>query len=176
ELIPDLAGRGLLARFEEVLTSGSVHVLAPAFHHYLLPCRPQTPSPRFAQMQQRVTLGPLREDGKVVGVMVAVEDVTARLDAERELSLALQSPDLETRQQAARSIEAGADGDPRDVLRETLGHDDWRVRRAGVTGLARAADPSLVADLIDALREQHRDFGVLSSALRLLAMIDLDVT
>ncbi len=175
ELIPDLDGRGLLARFEEVLTSGSVHVLAPAFHHYLLACLPRTPSPRFAQMQQRVTLGPLREDGKVVGVMVAVEDVTARLDAERELSLALQSPDLEVRQQAARSI-AGADADPRDALRETLGHEDWRVRRAGVTGLARAADPALVADLIDALREQHRDFGVLSSALKLLAIIDVDVT
>jgi len=176
ELIPDLEGRGLLARFEEVLTSGSVHILAPAFHHYLLPCPPRTPSPRFAQMQQRVTLGPLREDGTVVGVMVAVEDVTPRLDAERELSLALQSPDLEIRQQAARSIEAGADVDPRDALRETLGHEDWRVRRLGVTGLARSADPELVADLIDALREQHRDFGVLSSALRLLAIVDVDVT
>src|SRR4029450_12390328 len=134
ELIPDLDGRGRPGRFEGVLTSGSVHVLAPAFHHYLLPCLPRTPSPRFAQMQQRVTLGPLRENGKVVGVMVAVEDVTARLDAERELSLALQSPDLEVRQQAARSIEAGAGVDPRDALRETLGHEDWRGGRRGGGG------------------------------------------
>ena len=44
-------------------------------------------------MQQRVTIGPLREDERIVGVIVAVEDVTARLDAERELALALQSTD-----------------------------------------------------------------------------------
>ena len=176
DLIPDLEARALLARFEDVLQSGAVHVLAPAFHHYLLPCSPRAASPRFARMQQRVTLGPLREEGRVVGVMVAIEDVTRRLDAEHELALALQSPDLEIRQEAVRSLEAQAGAPPRDDLRATLGHEDWRVRRVGVAGLADSADASLVTDLIDALREQHRDFSVLSSALKLLAIVDLDVT
>jgi HEAT repeat protein len=176
ELIPDLAARGLLARFEDVVTAGAVHVLAPAFHHYLLKCPPRLSSARFTEMQQRVTLGPLREEDKVVGVMVAVEDVTPRLDAERDLALALQSTDLEVRREAARSIEAGAEPLSADGLRAALGHDDWRVRRVGVKGLAAAADPALVDRLIDALREQHRDFGVLSSALKLLAIIDVDVT
>ena len=55
-------------------------MLAPAFHHYLIPCAPASPSPHFDRMQQRVTLGALREESAIVGVMVTVEDVTARLD------------------------------------------------------------------------------------------------
>src|SRR5687767_868019 len=38
ELLPDIDARGLLQRFHEVLTTGTVHVLAPAFHHYLIEC------------------------------------------------------------------------------------------------------------------------------------------
>src|SRR5688572_30419994 len=46
----------------EVLERGTPRVLAPAFHHYLFPCAPSSPSPHFAQMQQRVTVAPLRAD------------------------------------------------------------------------------------------------------------------
>ena len=56
ELIPSLAGRGLLDRFRTVLETGQVQVLAPTFHRYLFPSEPQAPSARFEHMQQRVTL------------------------------------------------------------------------------------------------------------------------
>ena len=91
EVVPDIVRRGLLPRFQEVLASGAVHVLAPALHHYLIPCPPRTPSAHFTRMQQRVTIGPLREGDDVVGTMVTVQDVTARLDAERSLAAALRS-------------------------------------------------------------------------------------
>ena len=40
ELIPDLEQRGLLERFERVITQGVVEIMAPAFHQYLIPCPP----------------------------------------------------------------------------------------------------------------------------------------
>jgi HEAT repeat protein len=145
EVVPDLRARGLLQRFEQVLASAEVQVLAPAFHHYLVPCPPSQPSPNFDRMQQRVTLGPLREGDRTVGVMATVEDVTARIDRERELAAALRA-------------------------------DDWKLRREAVEDLTRIASPDMLVSLISALRTEHRDFNVLSSALQLLGATDMDVT
>ena len=97
ELIPSLATRGLLDRFTAVIETGQVQVLAPAFHHYLFPAEPQAPSTHFEHMQQRVTLGPLAEGDRIVGVMATVEDVTARLEAERSLADALRADDPSAR-------------------------------------------------------------------------------
>ena len=144
-VIPDLANRGLLQRVEQVLASGEVQVLAPAFHHYLVPCPPRTPSAHFDRMQQRVTLGPLREGERIVGVMATVEDVTARIDRERDLAAGLRA-------------------------------DDWKVRRSAVRGLTRDAHPEMLVSLLAALRTEHRDFNVLSSALQLLGGSDVDLT
>src|SRR5918998_3627457 len=60
-LLPDLEQRGLLKRFQRSLNEGVVEVLAPAFHQYLIPCAPITPTKHFDTMQQRVTIAPLRE-------------------------------------------------------------------------------------------------------------------
>jgi HEAT repeat protein len=176
DVVPSIAARGLLDRFRDVLSSGCVHVLAPAFHEYLIPCRPPRPSAHFAQMQQRVTLGPLREGQQIVGVMVTLEDVTERLDAERELARALQDPDAATREAAAaRLAKAEHLEDPR-AFASALRDDDWRVRRAAVEGLTRHADRETLAHLLTVLRTEHRDFNVLSSALQLFAASDVDVT
>ena len=145
EVVPSLVSRGLLERFAQVVASGEVQVLAPAFHHYLVPCAPRQPSPNFDRMQQRATLGPLREDDQIVGVMATVEDVTARIDRERELAPSLRA-------------------------------DDWKVRRSAVEELSREARPEMLASLVNALRSEHRNFNVLSSALQLLSASDVDVT
>ena len=138
ELVPDLAARGLLARFEQVLASGEVQVLAPAFHHYLIPCAPAAPSAHFDRMQQRVTLGALREHTRIVGVMATIEDVTARLDGERALAEALRSPDPAVREAAAQQIAAAEAIEEPRVFEPALRDDNWRVRRAAVDGLSRA--------------------------------------
>ena len=75
---------GCCAYFHEVLATGAVQVLAPAFHHYLIPCPPRVAVAAFDRMQQRVAIGALREDDRIVGAMVTIEDVTARLEAERD--------------------------------------------------------------------------------------------
>src|SRR5215203_5266592 len=74
-LVPDLEKRGLMNRFQRALNDGVVEVLAPAFHHYLIPCAPVTTSTNFETMQQRVTIAPLRDDESVGGLIVTVEDV-----------------------------------------------------------------------------------------------------
>ena len=145
EVVPDLEARGLLTRFEQVLASGEVQVLAPVFHHYLLPCAPAEPSAHFDRMQQRVTLGPLKDGDRITGVMVAIEDVTARMERERTLAASLRA-------------------------------DDWQARRAAVADLAPQADGDLLHAIVDALRLEHRDFNLLSSALQLLSASDVDVT
>lgn len=169
---PDLEARRLLERFRRVVDHGVVETLAPAFHHYLIPCPPRAPSPRFAQMQQRVTLAPLREDMRVIGVIVTIEDVTARLDRERELAEALASPDEAARLRAAEAL--AVEGESPAALMPALGDDSWRVRRAAADGLARRAGDDTVTELLRTLRSQHDNLSVLNSALQVLAMSDVD--
>ena len=51
-VVPSIAERGLVGRFEQVLRTGQVQVLAPAFHRYLIPCAPRTPSEHFDHMER----------------------------------------------------------------------------------------------------------------------------
>ena len=176
EVVPDLDGRGLLASFSRVLETGEARVLAPAFHHYLIACPPRTPSVHFSVMQQLVTLGPLREQERVVGVIATIEDVTGRLDAERTLADELRSGDPEVRQRALARVEAAGASGPHDAIVELLGNDSWQVRRGAIDGLSRQAPDRLITSLVEALRDEHQNFNVLSSALQLLSMIAVDVT
>ena len=64
-VLPDLEQRGLLPSFERSLKDGVVEILAPAFHHYLIPCAPLTPATYFDKMQQRVTIAPLRDEDSI---------------------------------------------------------------------------------------------------------------
>src|SRR5688572_25255559 len=74
-LLPDLEERRLLKRFQRSLNQGVVEMLAPAFHHYLIPCAPVSPAKHFDKMQQLVTIAPLRDDRSIAGLIVTVEDV-----------------------------------------------------------------------------------------------------
>lgn len=168
ELIPDLGTRGLLSAFENVLTRGMVEVLAPALHHYLIACPSPDHIPGFACMQQHVTLGPLRADGRIVGVVVTVEDVTARVAHERQLAAQLQESPREVVRSTAGSSQQ------LDALTRLMAQDDWRLRRATVTTLAQHGD-QIVESLVRTLRTQHHNLAVLSSALDLLAISDIDV-
>lgn len=143
--------------FVEVIESGTPRVLAPAFHRFLIPCPPQEPSAHFDRMQQRVTVAPLRHDATIVGLIITVEDVTWRLDAERELAAELQR----TGNVAAAVANVGA--------------PDWRMRRIAVETLRRAASRHDIEHLIQTLRRDHHDINVLSSALQVLVAADIDV-
>jgi HEAT repeat protein len=174
DLIPDLSDRGLTAVFEQVLARGDVEILAPAFHRYLVACPPSTGSAVFECMQQRVTIGPLREDGRVIGTIVAIEDVTRRLEHERELAAQLASLDPDVRLRATRELAAGA-AVGTDPLLGAIADEDWRVRREAVSALTRRRSADVIATVLEALRREHHNFSVLSSAIELLASGDTDV-
>src|SRR5919112_5521163 len=174
ELLPDLEERRLLARFRRVLDEGVVEVLAPAFHRYLIPCSPADASAHFDNMQQRVTIAPLREDGRIVGALVTVEDVTARLERERALSEQLAYADEDTRLGAAQAFARDESLEPARPLLGALTDESWRVRRVAVEGLSRRAAPDAIAALLASVRENHHHLGLLNSALQVLAMSDVD--
>ena len=175
ELFPELEARGVLARLRRVAESGVVAVLASAFHEYLIPCPTRAPSAHFARMQQHVTVAPLRAGDEVVGVAVTIEDVTARRERERDLALALESPDEAVRLRATRELAGAGEGGRAGPLAGALGDPSWRVRRAAADGLARGIDDSALDALLAALRERHRDPAVLNAALAALVQARQDV-
>lgn len=173
-LIPEIQSRGHLGRFRQVLDIGVVEVLAPSFHRYLIPCPPQGGSRYFDRMQQRVTIAPLREDDRIMGTLVTLEDVTTRIERERELSEALKSPDETIRLRAAEEL-AASDSEPAQRLVEAISDESWRVRKIAVDGLAHHSSKDTVASLLLSIRDQHKNPSVLNSALQVLAMTNLDI-
>jgi HEAT repeat protein len=175
ELVPDLEAGGLLERFKRVLEVGTVEVLVPAFHRYLVRCAPPFPSKYFDAMQQRVTIAPLRVGERIEGAVVTIQDVTARLERERELAAQLASPDEAERLRAAEALRDVEPSDSATALVNALRDTSWRVRRAATGGLAKQVAPDAVAALLRAMREGHQDFGLVNSALAVLRVLDVDV-
>jgi len=145
-LLPSLDDRGLLTRFRDVAANGTVEVLSPALHHGLIVSTPEGSATTTHKMRQRITIGPVREDGRITCVAVTVEDVTARAEGERAVS----------------------------ELTRKLGEQDWRARQAAVRELS-STGPAIVDALVETLREQHHNFNVLSSVLDLLTTAEIDI-
>jgi hypothetical protein len=144
----------------EVLDTRTPRVLAPAFHQYMLACPPQSPSAHFDRMRQRVTIAPLPGESGVAGLMITVEDVTARIDDERALSERLDSQS---------HGEASADA------LAAIGADDWRLRGAAVRALRQSASREEIAHLLGTLQRDHHNLSALSSALQVLTSANRDV-
>ena len=172
-LLPDLEQRGLLKRFQRSLADGVVEVLAPAFHHYLIPCAPVTVATHFDKMQQRVTIAPLRDGDSIAGLIVTVEDVTERLERERELSARLAQGDEATRLNAAETLSDDESYDTTPLL-DALSDDSWQVRRAAIRGVSQRAAPEAIAALLSSVVENHHNPALLNSALQVLASSDVD--
>jgi HEAT repeat protein len=172
-VLPDLEQRGLLKRFERAVKDGVVEVLAPAFHHYLIPCAPVNPARQFDKMQQRVTIAPLRDDDSIAGLIITVEDVTERLERERELSTRLAQGDETTRLDAAETLSNDDSYDTAPLL-GALSDDSWQVRRAAIKGVSQRAAPEAIAALLNSVVENHHDPSLLNSALQVLASSDVD--
>ena len=84
EAYPELADRGLDQFFRQAL-AGQAVMLSQRFHGYLLPMPVQGRRAGFSQMQQAARIAPLLEDGRVIGAIAVIEDVTERLVREEEL-------------------------------------------------------------------------------------------
>jgi len=91
EVFPDLVERGLDRMYRNAL-DGQVTVLAHRFHRYLvrLPARPEY---NLSEMQQSARIAPLVSEGKVVGTITAIDDVSERVVRESELVAAREEAD-----------------------------------------------------------------------------------
>jgi len=83
-LYPSVKDRGL-DRYYANAIAGEVHVLSERFHKYLIPIPRNVQSMGVSEMAQSARIAPLTVDGKVVGTITVIEDVTERVVSEREL-------------------------------------------------------------------------------------------
>jgi HEAT repeat protein len=171
ELFPEIQTRGLAARLRKVVEEGTVDVLAPAFHHYLIQCATANGGEYFTVMQQHVTLSPLREQGTIAGLIVTIEDVTARCVRERKLTEQLKSEDEAIRLRATRQL---ADENAGAPLVDALGDSSWQVRKAAAAGLAEHRNTDAIAQLVEIVRDKHTDLATLNASLSALTLAKRD--
>ncbi len=104
----EVIGRNLLAAFPEITDrrldrffrqalEGRVVVLSQRLHEYLLALPLSADETGFSHMQQSVRITPLVEEGRVVGTLTAIEDVTERVANDTAIA-------AHARQQAALAL------------------------------------------------------------------------
>ncbi len=93
EIAPGLEQRGFFRFYENALT-GEARVLSHRFHRYLFPMVPPVRSAgAFTRMQQSATISPWLHEGRVVGTITVIEDVTERVVREDELDRKVKERD-----------------------------------------------------------------------------------
>jgi len=128
DIVPSLAFRPALELLREPLVSGALQVLAPAIHKNLIPCPPLEPSAVFTEMQQRVVAGALRDEARVVGLVITIEDVTKRIELEREVAAKLRDADPATRLAAVNRLAAGGPTGDLGPLGSAMRDEHWQGR------------------------------------------------
>ncbi|HPU30166.1 MAG TPA: HEAT repeat domain-containing protein, partial [Syntrophorhabdaceae bacterium] len=175
-IVPDLEERNIKKRFLNVLENGVVEVLSPVFHHNIIDCRPLKPSNLFEKMQQRVTIAPLKEDETIVGTIVTIEDLTEKMERERQFSEKLKSQNEAERLSAAQFFVQEKKVEDKGIFKDILKDESWRVRKVAVDALKSKTDLDTVATLLKSLKEEHNNINILNSALQILTMSEIDVT
>lgn len=110
EIAPDLELRGFLRYYESALAGGT-RVLSHRFHRYLFPMTPPAGATgSFTLMQQSATISPWLQDGRIVGTITVIDDVTERVVKENELNRKVQERDaLLLRERLAQQLAAEND-------------------------------------------------------------------
>ena len=110
EIAPELEQRGF-DRFYENALAGESRVLSHRFHRYLFPMVPPGGAGgNFSRMQQSATISPWLQEGRVVGTITVIEDVTERVVREDELDRKVQERDaLLLRERLAQQLTAEND-------------------------------------------------------------------
>jgi len=89
ELFPELTQRRLDRHYKWAL-EGQSSVLSQALHGYLIAMPAVSGEHRFKQMQQAVRISPLSHEGRVIGTLTIIDDVTERVAREAELQAQIE--------------------------------------------------------------------------------------
>lgn len=152
EIIPEMENRGLMKRFNKVLNEGTVEILSSVFHHYLIPCKitGEEIDGGIVQMKQHVTIGPVKTDHQILGLIVTIEDASAH-----------------------QHFLTGQDLPDKQINK--LGHSDWQIRKEAQLSLTRHADTNTLATILRIMKEEHQDVSVLNSILLVLSQTETDI-
>ena len=113
--LPELETRGFAPYYAEALR-GQVRVISQALHGHLLSMRGRLGNRTLSEMPQTGRIAPLTEDGRVVGTITIIEDVSER--ALREADLRSRIDDLD---EAKRRADAAVLA--KDHFLATLSHE-----------------------------------------------------
>ncbi len=181
ELFPELVERRLDRQYKWAL-EGQVRVLSQALHGYLISIPAVSVGHGYTQMQQAVRISPLSHEGRVIGTLTIIEDVTERVAREAELQSQIEARTrLLASEKLARS-EAERANRLKDEFLATISHElrnplnailGWahmmRLGKLTPANVERAVETiyrnaksqaQLVADLLDVSR-------IISGKLRL---------
>jgi PAS domain S-box-containing protein len=147
-IIPEIEKKGLYDRFLNVLTEGNVELLSSVFHHYLIRIPLNPPIGKYSEMQQKITIAPLTGDDKILGTLVAVEDVTVQM---------INTPH------------------PTPEAIRNLSHEDWTVRKGTAISLA-SAGKTIISEVLRKVRYEHNNLSILSSAMKVLSLSNEDIS
>ena len=142
EVYPEIASRGIQEYYIGAL-AGRVTVLSHGLHQYLLPLAPTKADLGFSHMPQSGHIGPLTDEGAVVGTATLLEDVSDRLASEAELRRQIVAQ-RQARATAEKALRA------KDDFLSTLSHE-IRTPLNAVLGWARIllARPEVDRDILD---------------------------
>jgi PAS domain S-box-containing protein len=90
DIFPELRARRLDRHYKWAL-EGQVRVLSQALHGYLIAMPVVSAEHGYEQMQQAVRISPLSHDGRIIGTLTIIEDVTERVAREAELQAQIEA-------------------------------------------------------------------------------------
>jgi HEAT repeat protein len=165
EIVPELQNnQDFVNCVKSVLKQGLNQVFAPNFYPYLIPCDPILSNAHFTKMQQKVIFAPLKEGETIKGIIVTIEDITEQLLQKKEIELQLEFS------QNQKDIDQDS-----SVNLEELDTDNWLTRQQIVKKLIDKTEPEINAELIELLRQEHRNSNILNSVLKALEITKIDI-
>jgi signal transduction histidine kinase/CheY-like chemotaxis protein len=123
EVYTELERRRLDRHYTWVL-EGQTRILSQRLHGYLLPLPTDARLSGFAEMQQTARISPLIDDnGRVIGTMTIIEDVTERVAREAELQAQVDARTQALAREKAAREEAEEANHLKDEFLATVSHE-----------------------------------------------------